>query len=123
MNDIEVFKLMVCGSRTITNRALIFDNIEKITYEHLNKKIIIIEGEARGVDSIAKDYALINHLEVMSFPADWATYGKKAGMLRNEDMVKTCDFCLIFWDGESRGTKNDIDLCEKYNKPNKIIMI
>ena len=72
MNDIEVFKLMVCGSRTITNRALIFDNIEKITYEHLNKKIIIIEGEARGVDSIAKDYALINHLEIMPFPADWA---------------------------------------------------
>lgn len=117
----NILKLMVCGSRTITNRTLIFTNIDKFISENPDKKIIIIEGEARGVDSIAKDYALINHLDIMSFPANWSKYGRSAGMIRNEEMVKVCDFCLIFWDGKSHGTKNDIDLCEKYNKPNLVV--
>ena len=33
------------------------------------------------------------------------------------DMVKACDHCLIIWDGKSKGTKHDIDLCTQYKKP------
>ncbi len=116
------FKIMVCGSRTITDRELVFKWIEKDISIHPDDKIIIIEGEAKGVDSIAKDYALINHLDIMSFPADWNKYGKAAGIIRNEEMVKACDHCLIIWDGQSKGTKNDIDLCRKYHKTYRIIV-
>ena len=37
-------------------------------------------------------------------------------------MVKAADEVLILWDGERRGTKNDINLCKKYNKPHKIVL-
>ena len=118
----EEVKIMVCGSRTITDRELIFKWINRELEIFHDNKVIIIEGEARGVDTIAKDYALINHLDIMSFPANWDKYGKAAGMIRNEEMVKVCDHCLIFWDGQSHGTKNDIELCKKYNKTYRVIV-
>lgn len=37
-------------------------------------------------------------------------------------MVKAADEVLILWDGESKGTKNNIDLCKKYSKPYVILI-
>lgn len=115
-------KIMVCGSRSITDRDLIFKWIENYISNFKDDKIYIIEGEARGVDSIAKDYALINHYDIIPFPANWSKYGRAAGIIRNEEMVKACDACLIIWDGTSKGTKNDIDLCKKYHKAYAVIV-
>ena len=40
--------------------------------------------------------------------------------LDNVDIIETCDECVCFWNGESHGTKHDIELCEKMEKPCKI---
>lgn len=117
-------KLLVCGSRTITNVSWIFSEIEKyISESNLQySDIHIIEGSAKGVDKIAKQFADDRNIPVIEMPADWKSYGRAAGPIRNEQMVRLCDQCLILWDGKSRGTKNDIDLCDKYNKSNKIVI-
>ena len=115
-----MIKLMVCGSRGITNEQFVFNAIDEYVAE-LNDDVIIIEGEARGVDSIAKKWALTHNKQIMSFPAQWDLYGKSAGFRRNYDMVKACDYCLVLWDGQSKGTKHDIDLCVKWNKPYKVV--
>jgi hypothetical protein len=116
-------KLMICGSRSITDSEWVKDKIEEYWYNNLAwvDHLILIEGEAKGVDSIAKEYAQENDWEIESYPADWENLGKSAGFIRNIEMVKECDQCLIFWDGVSKGTKHDIDLCKKYNKPFKVI--
>ena len=116
-------KLLVCGSRTINNTEWVFSEIENYLSEsnlHYSE-IHIIEGGARGVDKISKQFAQIKNIPVTEVPADWSI-GKHAGFIRNEQMVRLCDLCLILWDGKSRGTKNDIDLCDKYNKSNKIVI-
>lgn len=117
-------KLLVCGSRTINNSEWVFSEIEKyISESNLQySDIHIIEGEASGVDKIAKQFAQSKNISVIEMPADWKAYGRAAGPIRNEQMVRLCDQCLILWDGKSRGTKNDIDLCDKYNKSNKIVI-
>lgn len=115
-----MIKLMVCGSRGITDEQFIFNEIETYIAE-LNDDVIIIEGEARGVDSIAKKWALTHNKQIMSFPAQWDLYGKSAGFRRNYDMVNACDHCLVLWDGQSKGTKHDIDLCIKWNKSYKVV--
>ena len=33
-------------------------------------------------------------------------YGKRAGILRNRDIVDAADIVVAFWDGKSPGTKN-----------------
>ncbi len=123
--------LMVCGSRNIQNVKWIEHQIVeslKEVYSDQKRKFgfgdtdfVIIQGVAKGVDKIAKDWAERNNVLTWDFPADWEKYGKGAGFIRNEEMVQKCDYCLILWDGNSHGTKNDIDLCEKYNKPYKLI--
>lgn len=118
-------KVMICGSRNIKDKEYIFSQLDAFTYWQLAcfEYLTLIEGEAKGVDTIAKEYAIQNGWEqITEYPADWDKYGKGAGFIRNEQMVKDCDECFIFWDGESKGTKHDIDLCIKYNKPYKVLI-
>ena len=53
----------------------------------------------------------------------WDLYGKKAGYMRNEEMAKVADGAIIFWDGESKGTKHMIDLCKKFKLKLRIVKI
>lgn len=119
----NINRVLVCGSRSITDTQWVYSQIEKYTQElirsnptNLNNPVLI-EGEARGVDSIAKAYAIEHNWSIESYPAEWDKYGKSAGYIRNDIMVKEADFVLVLWDGQSRGTKHDIDLCRRYNKP------
>jgi hypothetical protein len=116
-------KLLVCGSRTITNSAWIFSEIEKyISESNLQySDIHIIEGSAKGVDKIAKQFADDRNIPAIEMPADWSI-GKHAGILRNIKMYENTDEVLILWDGNSRGTRHTIGLCEKGNKPYTIII-
>jgi len=47
----------------------------------------LIEGEARGADSMARDIALARGWEVIRVPADWVKYGRGAGPIRNQQML------------------------------------
>lgn len=117
-------KLMVCGSRSITDADWVKAEIGSFWYNEIAwvDKCIMVEGEARGVDTYAKEYAQENQWTIESYPANWEKFGKSAGYIRNEEMVKACDVCLIIWDGQSLGTKHDIDLCIKHNKPYRILI-
>lgn len=120
----EERRLLVCGSRTITDKNWIYSQIEVYWYENLAcySDPIMIEGAAKGVDLIAKAYAIENDWKVEEYPAAWDIYGKSAGYIRNDIMVKKADEVLILWDGKSKGTKHSINFCKKYNKPHKIVL-
>src|ERR1700688_2951363 len=49
--------------------------------------IVIIEGGATGVDKVAADFAIINYCQQEHYPADWKKYGKRAGYIRNKQML------------------------------------
>lgn len=78
--------------------------------------VSIVSGGAKGADTMGERYADKFGLDKLIFYPDWNKYGKRAGFLRNIDIIKNCDVCVAFWDGESHGTKHDIDLCKEYNK-------
>lgn len=53
--------------------------------------------------NFARNYGL--HSEVC--PAAWDAYGKRAGVIRNAQMLdKGADLVIAFWDGSSPGTKD-----------------
>lgn len=111
-------KLAIVGSRTFND----YDLLVKFIGKHYDTSEItaIISGAARGADSLGMRYAIDNGYEFIEFPAEWKKYGKRAGFIRNVDIIKNCDECVCFWDGQSHGTKHDIELCEKMNKPYKV---
>ncbi len=71
----------------------------------------VIVGGARGVDTAAEEAAETRpDLGLAVYVADWDTYGRAAGYRRNAEMVKHADRVVVFWDGQSRGSKHTIDL-------------
>lgn len=73
-------------------------------------------------EDIARHYQFAA-FDIMAFPAEWNKYGKKAGYIRNAQMLEIGkpDLVLAFWDGVSRGTKMMIDLAKKAGVEVRII--
>jgi hypothetical protein len=112
-------KLAIIGSRDFTDYSLL-----EQTLEFYKPYItLVISGAAKGADSLGERWALSNKIKTLIFPANWNEYGKRAGFIRNEDIIQNCDCCVAFWDGVSKGTKHSISLCEKYDKPLKIVIV
>lgn len=76
----------------------------------------IVSGCAAGPDSDAIEWAEMNEVPVDRFPADWDSYGKSAGFIRNAEMATIGDILLAFWDGKSKGTKHMIDCMSRKRK-------
>ena len=80
------FRLLVCGARN-------YWNVHKLTQVlcdlHEKRPISqLAEGEARGADTLAREWAELRNVQVIKFPADWDRYGKSAGPHRNEQMLR-----------------------------------
>ena len=65
---------------------------------------MIVWGGARGVDTMANQWAKANGIRRRVIRADWDRYGKAAGPIRNGVMVRASDMVVAFWDGKSSGT-------------------
>jgi len=81
---------------------------------------VIISGTARGADQLGEKFADEMGLEIRRFPADWNQYGKRAGVIRNEQMARYAGeygnqgVLIAFWDGKSKGTRWMIELAKQY---------
>lgn len=107
-------KVAVIGSRNLKVGSL-----EKYLPESVTE---LVSGGARGIDSCAKAYALKNNIPIKEFLPDYDSFGKRAPLIRNIDIIKYADIVLAFWDGESRGTKFVIDNCKKLGKECKVFL-
>jgi hypothetical protein len=67
-----------------------------------------------GADRICEDIASDRGMELKLHPADWEKFGKRAGFVRNAEMVEQgADLCLAFIHNQSRGASMTADLAEK----------
>lgn len=117
-------RVLVCGGRDYGTRVTEegYTVINTAEVENLNTTLdslkteftdlVIIQGEARGADTLAKDWALRNKVMTLSFPANWKQYGKSAGYRRNTQMLEEGkpDIVIAFPGG--RGTKMMCEIAE-----------
>lgn len=82
----------------------------------LPQTFVVATGGARGVDLTAKIVAENIGMATYTFQPLWNVYGKRAGMLRNYDIIGNADCAIVFWDGISNGTRNTIDICSYHIK-------
>jgi hypothetical protein len=129
-------RLIVSGSRSIKD----YDKVA-LVLNHLLAQIVsqgltideLVEGEAYGVDLLAKRWAIESKIPVKPFPADWDnldgvpegkirvnSQGKKynvaAGYERNQQMVNymaPTDLFVAIWDGKSGGTEDCAERAKK----------
>jgi hypothetical protein len=107
----NTLKVIIAGSRDITDYAIVELAIANSGIE--DEITTIVSGTARGVDQLGERYAKEHKKKLAKFPADWDTYGKKAGYLRNTQMAEYSDALIGIWDGASYGTKHMIDIANR----------
>jgi hypothetical protein len=113
-------RIIVCGSRDWADKRRIFDVLKSVAPEGKARNLQVVHGGCpRGADAIT--HALLKgNCDV--FKADWDTYGKAAGHIRNRAMAEAgADLCVAFWDGKSRGTKNMIEEARRVGIPVLVI--
>ncbi|MBQ8683889.1 MAG: DUF2493 domain-containing protein [Clostridia bacterium] len=77
----------------------------------------LVSGGAKGIDSCAKNYALVHGIKLTEFLPDYRRYGRFAAPLkRNETIVDYADRVVALWDGVSRGTLSTINYARKAGK-------
>ena len=108
-----MFKLIVAGSRNFNNYDFLKEKLDYLLM-NINDEIEIVSGRAKGADLFGEAYAKERGYKIAKFPADW-TIGKTAGFIRNEDMAKYSNACVVFSVNNSSGSKHMIKMSEKYN--------
>lgn len=85
----------------------------------------VISGHARGADSLGEQLAKDMEFKCEVYPADWNTYGKAAGPIRNRRMLieGKPELVIAFKGPNSRGTQNMITQARKANIPVEVIDI
>ena len=106
------FKTIIAGSRSFVNYQRLCEALDK----YKNSISEVVCGEAKGADTLGKNWAIYNDIPVKSFPADWQKYGESAGMIRNQQMGLYADRLIAFWDGKSTGTQHMIQYMKNNNK-------
>jgi len=105
---------LVTGSRTWTDT----ETIRNALLSHALPGAVLVSGSCRGADRIAESVWLELGLPIERHPADWDKYGKRAGYVRNADMVALgADVCLAFIKDESRGSTMTANLAEQSGIP------
>ena len=98
-------RVLICGSRDWTNRGLIAMRVSSLL-----PGSVVIEGECRGADIIAREEAEKQGVPVERYLADWQKHGRAAGPIRNTRMLEEGkpDLVIAFHNDiqNSRGTND-----------------
>lgn len=117
------FRVVVAGSRTFKDYDLLSEELDKYLRDYADRDIIIISGTANGADKMGERYAMEKGYALEKYPALWDKYGDAAGPKRNQQMAEIADAAVVFWDGQSAGSKNMIECAERKEILCKIISV
>lgn len=113
-------RVLICGSRTWTNAERILERLAPMNMEAFKRgeRVTLLHGNAPGADRLARGIGNgLGHFDVRAFPADWQRHGKRAGILRNLEMLdEEPDLVLAFSHG-SPGTQFTIDEARRRGIP------
>ncbi|MBF1491440.1 MAG: DUF2493 domain-containing protein [Prevotella pallens] len=111
-------KIAIIGSRECSNIDFA-GNLETVL--NVSKDDTIISGGAKGIDTLAANYAKENNLNLIEFLPDYKKNGRAATFIRNREIVDNSNVVVAFWNGNSKGTKYTLDYARKKEK--RIIVV
>jgi hypothetical protein len=99
-------KVLVTGSRDWETPQDVFDVLAA-----LRPNLVIHGGCPTGADAFAEQWCADTGTPQDMHPADWGKHGRRAGYLRNKEMVdERPDLVVAFLLPGSKGTQMTIDL-------------
>lgn len=119
-----MIQVMVTGSRSYSDYQTMRYALRKID-DLYGGYLVLLHGGAAGADTVASNVAQQLGWSIREFPADWEFYGKRAGPIRNQEMIdEQPNIVLAFpekgsigtWDAVRRAKKANIRV-EVFQKP------
>lgn len=104
--------LLVFGGRNFNDRYKMWSCLDSIK----DGVIMVVEGGARGADTLAKEWAHERGIHVAEVNALWDTYPYKAGYKRNNLMPKLGVTHAVKFPG-GNGTDHMLGVCKKLGIP------
>jgi len=80
-------RVLICGDREWNDYKVTLALVKSLKELH-GDNLVIIEGECRGADRMARQAAEELDIKVLKFPAEWSQFGGAAGPIRNEQMIR-----------------------------------
>lgn len=106
-------RALVCGGRDFSDADFLNAELDRLHRER--GFTVLIEGCARGADQLAGLWADSRGVEHLKFPADWERLGRKAGPIRNQQMLREGRPDLVIAFPGGRGTANMIQQARAAN--------
>lgn len=79
-------RVLVTGSRDWKDREVVWIQLSSVPWPP--KQISLVYGGAKGADGLAAEYAIkYGWWRLLPYKPDWVGLGKRAGMVRNIEMV------------------------------------
>ena len=105
-------KLIIAGAR---DYQLTDDDFAKLNM--IENVTEVVSGTCRGVDQCGEFWAETHNIPIKRFPADWKTFGRAAGPIRNKQMAEYADAVVLFHPDKnnSRGTASMYRIAKKEN--------
>jgi hypothetical protein len=113
------YRVLVTGSRDWDDADAIREALEAIEGNvEPGDTLTLIHGTAQGADSLAAAAARRLGWTIEPHPADWRRLGRRAGFVRNAEMVASgADVCLAFIKNNSRGATMCAELARQAGIP------
>ena len=104
-------RVLVCGGTKFNKKHVLYRVLDVIDPKH------IISGAADGADTLAEQYAIYHRIPRSIYPAQWNTYGKAAGPIRNKQMLDDGKPTMVVGFGGDKGTKDMLKRSKKAGLP------
>jgi hypothetical protein len=106
-------RILVCGGRDFNDYTLLSTTLNP----YIHDDVTIVHGAAPGADSLAGRWAKDQGFVTETYPADWNKYGKRAGYIRNVQMLNEGKPDLVIAFPGGKGTQMMINLAEAAGVP------
>lgn len=108
-------RVIICGGRDFKDPGLLYTTMDQLHAEH--NFTLVINGGAKGADTIGRLWAKSRSIACVTIPADWDLYGRSAGPIRNKQIIKEQHPEMVVAFPGGRGTENMKLLARQYNIP------
>ncbi len=112
-------KIFLGGSRTYLDRAAIADKISR-----LPRDVVVLTSRTHGASAAVRDAVQNQCLQMQVWTARMEKFRTKdaAYFARDEEMIRSADCVIEFWDGRSTGTSHELDYARKLGKPVELVL-
>lgn len=106
-------KAIITGSKDFNSIESMEECIESLGLDPITE---VICCGSKGADTVGANWAMKHNIPVKVYLPKWDEYGYAAALIRNNLIAKYTDILIAFWDGESPGTKNIINIMYNLGK-------